>query len=340
MALNIPALLDTVDTALDTFVFDVFTGIAEAAQGPATSMIALSITIAGIFIWLGYMRLTPGDVIKILFKIFAIWALITQWPMYSFWFVDLFTNTPGEVAGAMLSKANITMVDGSGISNSIGVIGYIDNLWEKFDQIAMKTAEGRSFLSEFFAFLIVSAAQILLLGYALILIILAKLALAVLLSLGSLFIIAVLFGFTSKLFDTWLQYLFNYMLLPILVFAIILVPLFLADVVLTDQLGMEEISSSDIGKLVFFSVLGFVLLLQAPTLAAGLAGGIAISTLNAVALAYRTGKGANNAERNFWNHRDSSFKTRGQRLRGAASSVGSSAMNGIRNLRSNKVVKT
>lgn len=169
---------------------------------------------------------------------------------------------------------------------------------------------------------------------------LSKIALAVLLGIAPLFIIAVLFGGTGKLFESWLQSLFNYMFLPVLVFAAILVPLYIADAILTKQVTFDEITDADIFKLLFFSILGFVVLLQTPTIASALAGGIALSTLNAVALVHRSGKSINSAERNFWQHRNKNFETRGQRLRGALGRGAVRTYDAAKNLRSNRIKRT
>ena len=341
--MNIPNLLTDVDAGVSAFISDVFSGLATTIQTPATTMMSLAIMLLGIFTWMGYTKLSLGEIGKLVFKLFFVWALITQWPMYNFWFVNFFTNTPDQVAGAMLSNSPLTSATVSP-SSSAGVTAYISGVWAKFDSFAVKAASDGNYFTGFLMFLVVALAQIIFLGYGTILLIIAKIAIAVLLGLAPLFLIAVLFGGTNKLFETWLQYLFNYMFLPILVFAAILVPLYVVDNILTDLLaGGSAVGFTDIFKVLFFSLIGFLVLHQTPTIAAGLAGGIALSTLNVVALSYRAGKGgvgrANKGEQRFWNKKSQEGNTRGERLRSWSRQQATRPYSAAKSLRANNSIQ-
>ena len=115
------------------------------------------------------------------------------------------------------------------------------------------------------------------------LVVLSKIAIAILLGLAPIFIVAVLFNFTNKMFETWLQQLINFTLVIIFTYAI---SAFFITLV-TQLLGQliqrgEEITFGDVAPLSIISIVLGVLLKQVPGIASALAGGAQVGILNSI----------------------------------------------------------
>jgi len=100
---------------------------------------------------------------------------------------------------------------------------------------------------------------------------LAKLALALLIALGPLFIACALFNVTRRFFFGWLAQAINYLVL----FALILAVLQLVLALVAGQWSRIEGGDPVAGGLVFVALclLAMIFFLQTPTIASGIAGG-------------------------------------------------------------------
>ena len=114
-----------------------------------------------------------------------------------------------------------------------------------------------------------AAAQPAALGFAILL--LAKLALALLIALGPIFVACALFSATRRFFFGWLAQAVNYLIL----FALILAVLQLVLALVAGQWSKIEGGDPVSGGLVFVALclLAMIFFLQTPTIAAGIAGG-------------------------------------------------------------------
>jgi type IV secretion system protein VirB6 len=110
------------------------------------------------------------------------------------------------------------------------------------------------------------------LGFGIVLI--AKVALALLVALGPIFVACSLFEATRRYFFGWLSQAVNYLVL----FALILSMLQLVLAMVADQWGAIESNNSFAGGLAFIALclLGAIFFLQTPAIAAGIAGGASI----------------------------------------------------------------
>src|SRR5262249_11056549 len=115
--------------------------------------------------------------------------------------------------------------------------------------------------------------------YTMFLIGLSKIAVAVLLALGPLFIIGLFFDTTKRFFEAWVAQLVNYALISVLAVAVAALMLsalkkFAAD---TAALG-AGIKIADAIDMLLLAVMVFLVMRQVMPMAAGLASGIALST--------------------------------------------------------------
>jgi type IV secretion system protein VirB6 len=121
-------------------------------------------------------------------------------------------------------------------------------------------------------------------GYAAFLIVLSKVALAVVVAMGPIFICCLMFEGTKKFFEAWLGQALNYALVSGLTVSVIKL-LFgmyanVAAGTLTASDG-AEFSFASVASLLILSVICFLILMQVQTIASALAGGVSISTMGA-----------------------------------------------------------
>jgi type IV secretion system protein VirB6 len=161
------------------------------------------------------------------------------------------------------------------IWNSGGTVA--GNLWTK------GTSLGWSSLGFLVAATVVWCLMGLLCVYVMFLIALSNIALAVLLALGPLFIAMLFFEATKRMFSAWIAQLANYALISILtvMVAALLLQLVQSYAAQTAARG-SAILTMDALNMLLIAVLVFLILRQIMPIAAGLAGGAALSTLGAV----------------------------------------------------------
>lgn len=193
--------------------------------------------------------------------------------LYNAVLVDTFYNAPAQLAAA--------------IAGAAAPIALIDQIWQDGGAAAGLLWSNGALLSSDLGFYIAGAFVWVLVGllcvYALFLISLSKIALAILLALGPLFIVLLLFDSTKRFFEAWLAQLANYALITILT---ILVAALLLQVVRnfaqqTAALG-AGIRTVDALNLLLVSGLVLLVMRQVMPIAASLASGVSLTGFNVV----------------------------------------------------------
>jgi type IV secretion system protein VirB6 len=202
--------------------------------------------------------------------------------LYNTVIVDTFYNAPAQLAAAVVgAKDPVATVDA--IWNSGGTVA--GNLWTKGS--STHSLGGIGF---FVAAMAVWCLMGLLCVYVMFLITLSNVALAVLLALGPLFIAMLFFEPTKRMFAAWMAQLANYALITILtvMVAALLLQLVQSYAAQTAARG-SAIFTMDALNMLLIAVLVFLILRQIMPIAAGLAGGLALSSLGTVSRSLRLG---------------------------------------------------
>ena len=135
------------------------------------------------------------------------------------------------------------------------------------------------YLAGFFVYIAVGVAAI----YTIVLLSLAKVALSVLLALGPFFIATLLFRVSRRYFEAWIQQLSNYALVTVIASLVVALLMQLLTTAATQAAALGTgITIADAVRVCFAAALIFLVLRQVMPMAAGLAGGMALSTHNAV----------------------------------------------------------
>jgi type IV secretion system protein VirB6 len=235
--------------------------------------------IFGISIMTGFVDYPIKEFIKRLFAVTAVFTLIFNWEWFNLLFYGMFTNAPDAIGGIILDAAGFDTPGGMGTK-----------LGELFEMGII--ASGAGFSSDGWVMPIVLGVAIflstlLVCGFAIALLCLAKVGTAVVLSLGPLFIFFTLFSSTRRMFSSWLQQLFNYGFISVLTFIIMA---FLMQLIEQGILAIpsEEPTVAHITPLVLVSFIGCFVFWQVPQTAAGLASGAQLTTLGAFSSAANT----------------------------------------------------
>jgi type IV secretion system protein VirB6 len=208
-------------------------------------------------------------------------VVLSLWE-YNAVFVDFFITTPQALSGAILNGNN--------------AIAIIDGIWVKGATVAGSLINQGGFFNNNFGFYLAGFAVYLFVGFICVwmayLFCLSIVAVGILLAIGPLFILGLMFEATKRFFEAWVAQLSNYAL--IIVVAAIAAKLLLnmldsyATQALAKGAGITIAESTQ-----FCLACAFVLLImkQVPSLAAGLASGIALSSYNAMSRAINWGAG-------------------------------------------------
>lgn len=190
--------------------------------------------------------------------------------LYNTVIVDTFYNAPAQLAAAVVGAAD--------------PVATIDTIWERGGAVGGSLWARGSALPLGWGFYIAAVVVWCFMGllcvYSMFLIALSNIALAVLLALGPLFIAMLLFDATKRLFAAWIAQLVNYALITVITVMVgaLLLQIVQSYATQTAALG-SALLTVDALHMVLIAVLVFLLLRQVMPIAAGLAGGVSLSSM-------------------------------------------------------------
>jgi len=166
--------------------------------------------------------------------------------------------------------------------------------------------------------LFIMVSTIVLIGYSAFLIVLCKMAIALLMGLSPIFIASLLFSATKGLFERWLGLLFSFALLPIFALAL----LSFCTQWMTRQLNAlttagPDPTATDVAIYALATVVSFLLVLQVTQMCASIGGGLALSTTGAAGSAFSAARGQVQRVAG-WNQQRVANKQNAVRQRGTA----------------------
>lgn len=246
--------------------------VAQAVQGPLTAAAALYIVIFGIMILLGYVRAPISDFVINIIKISIIVLIVTEVDTYNTYVTDLFFVQLPEGIGAAVGGMSGGSMDSSGITSGSAFDEIINRSIQISEDIA---AEGSwrdwypYLVAAFYMALAIIVSMVLLAIY-----IFGKVALALVLVLGPLFIALLLFRVTQPFFSSWLAAAANFVLLQVLAIALIGMMLSLIQQFIDGAEGAAWYEDFVLAiRLAGLFALTLYLGLQLPSIAARLSGG-------------------------------------------------------------------
>jgi type IV secretion system protein VirB6 len=255
--------------------------IGENTARLASALEPAMVTMATVYVmaW-GYLLLTgriDEPVVTGLKRILVIALILGSglrlW-LYNSLIVDTFYDAPAQLAAAVVGSSD--------------PVDTIDVIWERGGTVAGNLwAKGGMFTD--WGFVLAGALVWCLIGmlcvYAMFLIALSSIALAVLLALGPLFIGMLFFDATRRFFAAWIAQLANYALITVLTVMVAALLLRVVQSYATQTAARgTALLTVDALNMVLIAMLVFLVLRQVMPIASGLAGGV---SLNSFGLASR-----------------------------------------------------
>lgn len=282
-------LFEKLNSALTTYVSDVATNVIGAIGPVAAQLLTLYFIIHGIALMRGLIEEPITDFAIRVVRISLILGIALNIGFYNGEVVSFIWNTP-EALAAYVSGAAYT---GDSSMNFLdGLMSEIYNLGQiywSYDSAGPSVDIGPKIIA-----VMIWVAGLLVTAYGAFLFVLAKMALAVLLGLGPLFILLLMFEGTKRFFESWLGQALNYVFVVVLTSAVIKLILTIIQVYLptaTSEAAIDATMAAAIPAIAF-CVIGSLVMMQLSSVASALGGGVAVSTLGAGAAVWSKAKGA------------------------------------------------
>jgi len=255
----------------------------------ASAIEPAAVTLATIYVMMwGFLSVTGRiqepiweGVRRILTIVLILGAGLRLWT-YNEVITNTFFTAPDQLAAAVIGAPNVVSV--------------IDQVWLDGTAIAELLLRKGSILDSDFAFYAAGFLVYLLVGLAVVvtafMLALSKVAIAVLLALGPLFIVLLFFDATKRFFEAWVAQLANYALIGILTLLTSALLLSVVKAYASNAAASGSgITVAESARVCMVSTLVFLVMRQVMPIAAGLASGVALSTYGTVSGAIRWGMG-------------------------------------------------
>lgn len=280
--------------ALSTYVNDTAANIIGAITPVATTLLTIYVILWGWSMMRGVISEPITDGVGRIVRLSLICGIALQIGYYSGFISDFLWNSPDAMASYIGG--------GSGTSNA----SFLDTLMSKmydfgdayYQKAQANSTMGIPDLGLLFMSYAIWGAGVLATGYGAFLLALSKMGLAIALGIGPMFVLLIMFEPTKRFFDAWLGQALNYVFLVMLTAAAIKLILAILQTYLTDASGVVADPSLDQAlPAIVFSIIGALVMVQMPSMASALGGGVALGTLGAVGWAYGKTKGGMSAMR-------------------------------------------
>lgn len=283
------SLLAATDAAIGAFIFDAWANFIAAAGDWVTAMMILYVVITGFMMLIGRFGSTFGDWFVRVLKLAAVFVLVTNVDLLTRLLFELFTNVPEAVASQLAGVAG---------GDEVGINATVGRIWQQgltATQNIFQEASLTSWSPVVFA-LLVLITTILAIVYITFLIMLSKLAVAVLLGVAPFFILLYLFESTKSIFEGWLRQLMSFALIPVFLYGLLALVIQIVDT-MSDQMLLatenEAWGITHVGPYALVMLVSLLLTTQVMGWASGVAGGFSLSSVNAFRnSAIATGAGA------------------------------------------------
>lgn len=284
-------LFTKLNTGLSTYWSDVASDISGAIAPVATTLVAIYVMLWGWSMIRGAIQEPVIDGFTRITRITLIVAVAIGTGYYNSFLADMLWNSP-EALGSIVA----------GGSSSATNMQFLDDLMSQFydfGQVFNDAANadtgitGIPDLSLWFTGLAVWVSGVLVTGYAGFLLALSKMALAIILGIGPIFILLTIFEPTKRFFDAWIGQALNYVFLVMLTAGAIKLIMTIIESYLGPAMGVAaaEPTMEKALPAIVFSIIGMLVMVQLPSVASALGGGVSVGTLGAVGWAYGKAKG-------------------------------------------------
>jgi type IV secretion system protein VirB6 len=264
---------------LSRYIADNTSAIAQVLQPVIVTLGVFTVVVWGYLQLVGKIEEPFMEGVKRLLTLALILGVSLHLWLYNEVIVDTFFDAPTSLAAGIIAARNP--------GTTFDPIGVVDTIFfDGADAASLLMQKGEIFGRDiifYFAGLAVYLVVGLTSVYTMFLLALSKIALSVLIAMGPIFLALLFFESTKKFFEAWIAQLCNYAFLTIL--AVLVAALMLHVVTVATQAAVAkggDITIADALKVCVAAALTFLIMKQVPSMAQGLASGIALSGFGAV----------------------------------------------------------
>ncbi len=207
--------MNLVNQSIGNFVQAVYQNLVSSNMTEITILFTVFVVMAG---YPFLVRSASADVhvlIRRLILMTIVYGLIVNWSLYNKFFFNIFTNEPDQLAIIIAKTINPGQAGADGGLAAAQALNTIFNQGMNIATVLMKQVTLSKIGLAFYAFL-VAAVDVFSCAMGLCLLVYAKLALAVILGVGPIFIMFLLWDNTRGLFDSWVRNALNFALIPVI----------------------------------------------------------------------------------------------------------------------------
>ncbi len=284
------------NSALTTYVGDVAGNIIGSISGVAYSMLMIYMMLWGWSTLRGMISEPITDGVTRIIRLSVIVGIALNLGRYNTYLSNFLWNTPDALAAIVAS----------GYSDSTSNVQYLDGLMSKMydlgDAFWQKANASGGLIPDLGLMAVgigIWIAGVAATAYGAFLLALSKMALAIILGIGPLFVLLLIFEGTKRFFEAWMGQALNYVFLVVLTAGAIKLILTILNTYLTAAGAGVAADPTIDGALpaLVLCVIAALVMMQLPSIASALGGGVAISTLGAAGWAYGKTTGAVSAMR-------------------------------------------
>lgn len=214
-----------------------------------------------------------------MFKFIALFVILDQGTHYLDFVINVVWKSPDYLASLISGGTS------GGSSDSAFLDGVRDDMMEISARLS-DTGRWKN-MKPWLVSIGIDILTVLSTAYAFFLYAMAKIMLAVLIGVGPFFVAMYLFEATKKFTEAWIAQLANFLVLYVLITAVLMLLSTIIKTSISGALAGQSISMADIVQPVVFLIVTWLVMLQLPSFASALGGGVALSTLGAGAFATR-----------------------------------------------------
>jgi len=271
--------------ALTTYIGDVAGNVIGAISGVAYSMLMIYMMLWGWTMLRGMISEPITDGVARIVRLALIVGIALNVGRYSSYISNFLWNTPEAMASVVASgysdpETNVQFLD--------GLMSKLFDLGSAYYKTAFASTGMLPDLGMLAAAFLIWAAAVVATAYAAFLLALSKMALAILLGIGPIFVLLLLFEGTKRFFEAWLGQALNYVFLVILTAGAIklMLTIILSYLAVVSGVAMATPTLERALPAIVMCVISALVMMQLPSIASALGGGAAVSTLGAAAWTY------------------------------------------------------
>lgn len=273
------------NNALVSYVGDVVGEVINAISGVTYSMLTIYVMLWGWSMLRGMISEPITDGVARIVRLAVIITVGLNVGQYSTYVATFLWNTPEAMANIVANGYS------SGTSNVQYLDGLMSKLYDVGDAYWQKAiAEGGMIpdLGLLFIAILIWTVGVFATAYSAFLLALSKMALAILLAVGPIFILLLIFDGTKRFFEAWLGQALNYVFLVILTAAAVkLVMTIIAEYLnVASGVIISDPTTDQALPAIVLCLISALVMMQLPSIASALGGGVAISTLGAAGWTY------------------------------------------------------